>query len=639
MAAITWSIISLVAISCKQSVIYVSVNGNNTSSGIKTSPVASIQTAIELSHKSGIKRIQIQKGDYYDVAVVLSQQDSGLIIAGEAGSKVRLFGGKVLNGLEKTGIFLEATVPESVLKDLDFRILIVNDSLCERARLPRTGAFNHLSEWNYQWQSSQGGWAKKPNETDLRTLYYNPRDIGPWLDVNNAELTVFHAWDDSYVGLSGIDTVIRKLTFSNSATHPAGAFASWAGPKTHQYIIWNIREGMTHPGQWYVDRTNRKIVYWPKTGEVSENIQVLIPTQTHIFEIGKNTSGIILENLQLFCSGGPIVNSGYGTENITGAIVADKVRNFSLKKIIIKNVAGWAVKLNGSNISIADCEFSFTGAGGLNYNGGHISIERCGIHDVGKLYFGAVGIMGGGNSNRVSHCELYNIPYCAINSLGNQSVAEYNLIYNFKQSMVDGGAIYGGDDSTTYRYNAVIAPKGNKVEGWTYYFDELADNSSMENNLAVNTLVPVHCHMAGPLILRNNVFIDEKQQTISYSLCSDLTFSGNILVAGEILFSGPTGEKGPIKKESLNTVFQRYFDCNGIVKFEGNKLLADTVIHDVLHIYSPIRREGFRFGYTQWTKNSESRKTWYARIPEGFNETGYRNNFRKIYTQMTGIGD
>ena len=442
MAIITWIIISLTTFSCKQSVIYVSVNGNNNSSGIKTSPVATIQAAIELSRKSGIKKIQIQKGDYFDVSVVLNQQDSGLSIAGEAGNKVRLFGGKVLNGLKQTGTFLEAPVPESVLKDLDFRILIVNNSLCERARLPQTGAFNHMSEWPYQWQSSQGGWAKKTSETDLRTLYYNPRDIGPWLDVHNAELTVFHAWDDSYVVLSGIDTVNRKLTFSNSATHPAGAFASWAGPKTHQYIIWNIREGMTLPGQWYVDRTNRKIVYWPKTGERPENIQVLVPIQTHIFEIEKNTSGIMLENLQLSCSGGPIVNSGYGTENVTGAIVADKVRNFSLKKIIIKNVAGWAVKLNGSNISITDCEFSFTGAGGLNYNGRHISVERCGIHDTGKLYFGAVGIMGGGNYNQVSHCELYNIPYFAINGLGNQSVAEYNLIYSFKQSMVDGGAIY-----------------------------------------------------------------------------------------------------------------------------------------------------------------------------------------------------
>jgi len=308
-----------------------------------------------------------------------------------------------------------------------------------------------------------------------------------------------------------------------------------------------------------------------------------------------------------------------------------------LKNLVVKNVAGWAVKVTGSNISVTDCEFSFTGAGGLSYNGDHILVERCGIHDMGKLYFGAVGIMGGGHFNTVSHCELYNIPYCAINSLGNQSVAEYNLIYNFKQTMVDGGAIYGGDDSTTYRNNAVIAPKGNTVEGWTYYFDELADNSTMENNLAVNTLVPVHHHMAGPLTIRNNIFIDENEQTISYPLCSDLTFTGNTLVAKEIIFSGPTGEKGDTKKESLNAVFQRYFDCNGVVKFEGNQFFADTVMHDVLHVYSPIRREPFKYDTAQWTKNPDSRKSWYTKIPEGFDETGFRNNFRQIYSQMTGV--
>jgi hypothetical protein len=308
-----------------------------------------------------------------------------------------------------------------------------------------------------------------------------------------------------------------------------------------------------------------------------------------------------------------------------------------LKNIVVKNVAGWAVKVTGSNISVTDCEFSFTGAGGLSYNGKHILVERCGIHDLGKLYFGAVGIMGGGHFNTVSHCELYNIPYCAINSLGNQSVAEYNLIYNFKQTMVDGGAIYGGDDSTTYRNNAVLAPKGNTVEGWTYYFDELADNSTMEGNLAVNTIVPVHHHMAGPLTIRNNIFIDESHQEISYPLCSDLAFTGNILVAGEILFSGPTGEKGDTKKESLNAVFQRYFDCNGVVKFEGNRFFADTVMHDVLHVYSPIRRESFKYDTAQWTKKPESRKTWYAKIPEGFDETGYRKNFREVYSKMTGV--
>jgi hypothetical protein len=68
-------------------------------------------------------------------------------------------------------------------------------------------------------------------------------------------------------------------------------------------------------------------------------------------------------------------------------------------------------------------------------------------------------------------------------------------------------------------------------------------------------------------------------------------------------------------------------------------MFADTVLHDVLHIYSPIRREPFRYADGQWTKNPEVRKTWYTKIPNGFDETGYRNNFRQVYSKMTEVGE
>jgi hypothetical protein len=60
-------------------------------------------------------------------------------------------------------------------------------------------------------------------------------------------------------------------------------------------------------------------------------------------------------------------------------------------------------------------------------------------------------------------------------------------------------------------------------------------------------------------------------------------------------------------------------------------------MHDVLHVYSPIRREPFKYDTAKWTKNTDTRKSWYTKIPEGFDETGYRGNFRQIYTEMTGV--
>lgn len=625
-------------VSCKQSTIYVAINGSDSNPGTKSQPVATVQKAIEISRHSGLKQILITEGEYFDVSVTITEADSGLHISGESEKSVRLMGGIIYGDWQQNGDWLEALVPDSLWPELDFRILIVNDTLRDRARLPEKGAFNHKNEWPHQWQSSQGGWSQKPTNDDLTTLFYDTADIGLWLDVKNAELTIFHAWDDSYVGLAGIDTVNHSLRFSNQATHPAGAYASWAGEKTHQYIVWNIKEGMKRPGQWYIDRTNRKIVYWPFAYEKAGDLKIMIPIQNHIFEIKDNASGITIENLQLSCSGAPVSNTGYATVNITGAVLAGKVKNLVLKNLSVKNVAGWAVKTRGADVKISDCEFSYTGAGGLYMTGDHITVERCGIHDLGKLYFGAVGIYGTGNYNTISHCELYNIPYCAINGIGKHSVAEYNLIYNFKQTMVDGGAIYMyGGDSTIYRHNAVLAPKGNKTEGWTYYFDELSVNCNMDNNLAVNTIVPVHHHMADKITITNNLFIDEGHQKISYPLCSNLSFSGNTFIADEILFSGPTGEIGKTPKESLNAVFQKYYECNGIVQFEGNQLYAEKVIHDILHVYNLVRKEDFSYNESQQIADKAKRENLRSKLPEAFFETGYRGNFKEVYEKMTGV--
>lgn len=621
--------------SCTQSAIYVSENGGDKNAGTKSQPLASLQAAIELARNSSIKKILVTEGNYYNVSVKLAEEDSGIHISGEAGKNVRLFGGIFIENWEKNGPWFEAQIPDSILPTLDFRILIVNDTLRQRARLPELGAYTHKNIWPHEWQSSQGGWSKVPTKDELTTLYYNPADIGSWLDVKNAELTVFHAWDDSYVAISEIDTVKHILKFANEATHPPGAFASWAGEKTHQYILWNIKEGMAKPGQWYVDRSKRKIVYWPFPHENVSTLKTMIPTQNHLFRIEKNTSGITLENLELSCVGAPISNTGYATYNIIGALVADQVKNLTLKNIQVENVAGWALKLTGSDISISDCEFSATGAGGIFFKGDHIRVERCGIHDLGKLYFGAVGIMGEGLNNLISHCELYNIPYCAINGLGKKSIAEYNLIYDFKQMMVDGGAIYiYGGDSTVYRNNAVFFKKGNKTEGLSYYFDELSVNCIMEKNLAINTLVPVHHHMASDLTIRDNIFIDEEIQKISYPLCSNLSVMGNVFIAPQIRFSGPNGEIGPTKKESLNAVFQKYYDCNGIIKFEENQLFSDSVQHDVLHVYNTFRKGEFTPGKNQIVTDSSS-KAWVEKLPELFSETGYRKNFDAVFKRMT----
>ena len=183
-------LISFSFFSCNQTTIYVAVNGSDSNPGTKSQPVATVQKAVEISRTSAIKSIVIKEGDYFDVSVLITKADSGLHISGQPGKSVRLMGGIIFGDWQKKGDWLEAQVPDSLWPDLDFRILIVNDTLRDRARLPETGAFNHKNEWPHQWQSSQGGWSVKPTYNDLTTLYYDPEYIGSWLDVKNAETAI-----------------------------------------------------------------------------------------------------------------------------------------------------------------------------------------------------------------------------------------------------------------------------------------------------------------------------------------------------------------------------------------------------------------------------------------------------------------
>ena len=624
----------LLFVSCTRSAIYVTSKGDDKNFGTRSKPVASIDRAVEISRLSKAKKIIVGEGSYYDVSVTLTPVDSGLIISGEQGEKVLLNGGKALTNWTNEGDWFVADVPGSRNRSWDFRILIVNDSLRPRARLPETGGFLHQTKWPYSWQSSQGGWSKKPTVEELTTLIYNPDDLGSWLDVRNAELTVFHMWNDSYVGLQSMDTIKHSVTFSSPASHPAGAWGTTGSENAgSRYIVWNIREGMKHPGQWYLDRSKEKLFYWPYAYEKISDFKAFIPDRNQIILLEKGVRNITLENLDLSCANAPMAR----TTNLDGAILAPGISHLAIRDVNIKNVAGCGIRINGSDISVTDCEIAFTGTTGINYRGKNIHIERCGIHDMGNLLFGAVGINGAGEHNIISHCELYNIPYCAINGVGSGSVAEYNLIYNFKLVMKDGGGIYCfTGDSTIYRHNAVLLDRGNNtIEGRSFYFDEMSKNCIMENNLAVNTLYPVHLHMANETIIRNNIFIDQSYQGINYRLSSNARFYGNTFVADTISFNGPVGEPFSDKeKKSLNPVFLKYDGANGITEFQNNILVSQKTLQRVQRVYSTNRIEDFNLRDSRHVSGLKERNLLQSTIPEGFGQSGYRNNFSEIFIKL-----
>ena len=542
------------AIGAKAGTYFVAVNGNDSWSGRISKPnvsrtdgpLATLEAACKAARRLGTqqsRRVVVQGGEYFlDKPLILTDRDAGLSIESASGAKVCLYGGRKVVGWKRDGEkFYSAKLPGVKDKSWDFRALVVNERFCRRARLPEKGYFKHLSSFNVPWMSSTGGgWKRKPTNEELTTLKYRPEDIGPWLDVNNAEVTVYHMWDESLVGLSAIDTKSGTLTFASPSGHPPGAFG------VKKYVVWNVREGMTRQGQWYLDRTAGKLVYWPLPGEDMAKAVVFAPTIESIIRIqgtrDRPASDITVRGLTLSVTTTPLEAGGFGAGKFEGAIFITSAQNCRLFGLEIVNVGGQGIKASGGALRIERCDVHHTGACGIKCSGTSNVVVDNHIHDVGLTYPSAIALQGGGRDCEISHNEIYETPYTAINWGGQNNHIEHNLIYHAMQELHDGAGIYCfAGKGLILRGNFIrdIIDTGGYGAS-AYYLDERSEKCLVEGNLSVGIIRPSHNHMAKNNTIRNNVFISDADARLTFPKSSNYTVEKNIICAkGNILLENP----------------------------------------------------------------------------------------------------
>jgi hypothetical protein len=533
---------------------FVAVTGNDSWSGRLPEPNAdrtdgpcvSLAAACRAARQEGTDRprkVIIQAGQYFlDKPLELNADDAGLTIESAPGADVCLYGGRKVTGWEKDGEkFYSVALPGAKDKKWDFRALVVNGRFCRRARLPEEGFFEHLSSFDVPWMSTTGGgWKRKPTSEELTTMKYRPEDIGPWLDVNNAEVTIYHMWDESLVGLKAMDAEKQILTFTSPSGHPPGAFG------VKKYVIWNIREGMTRPGQWYLDRTVGKLVYWPLPGEDMADAEVFAPTIESIIRIRGTRENpardITIRGLTLSVTTTPLEAGGFGAGRFDGAVSLASDENCRLIGLEIVNVGGQGIKASGDRLRIERCHVHNAGACGIRCQGAEAVVADNHIHDVGLTYPSAIALQGGGRDCLISHNEIHDCPYTAINCGGQRNRIEHNLIFHAMKELHDGGGIYcfaGKDLVLRGNFIRDIIDTGGYGAS-AYYLDERSENCLVEGNLSVGILRPSHNHMAKGNTIRNNVFISDADARITFPRSSDYTFERNVMCAkGQIVVENP----------------------------------------------------------------------------------------------------
>ncbi|MFH0983712.1 MAG: right-handed parallel beta-helix repeat-containing protein [Planctomycetota bacterium] len=552
---------------------FVAVDGSDGSPGTKAKPFATLTKARDAARLAGAgqaRRITVRGGKYYDVALALGPQDSGLTIGAAPGEQPILYGGRLVKGWEQDGEkFYAAKLPGVKEGTWDFRTLIVDGKLRPRARLPKTGAFKHLNDSNVQWNRERGCLWPVPTEEQMTTMNYKEGDLGEWLDVRNAEITVYHNWDESFVGVKALDAKKRVVTFANRCSIPPGAYGH--APKAHDYVVWNVREGMHEPGQWYLDRTAGRVVYRPRPDEDINKLTVIAPMVESVIRLAGDKDhpvhDVTIKGLTLNATTTPLRSPGWACRAYQGAVEAEWIRACRFVDLNIQGAGGQGLRIrNGERNLIAGCIIRDTGAGGIYLIDGveeQVTDNRVG--GVGRVYASAVGIGVASHcdytaypaihgdkwklshDNAILHNEVFDTPYCGIEFGGLRNRIEKNLIRDVMQVLNDGAAVYGQGSGHVIRGNIARGIPGGKLAA-AYYPDELNDDCVVEENLAVDCAWPSHNHKSKNLTIRNNVFVNAKGDI----KITTPTARGAIVLEKNIIYAaGAISIEGATWKENL----------------------------------------------------------------------------------------
>ena len=561
---------------------HVSQHGDDSFTGAAEKPVKTLEKALELARtQTGSRTIQIEKGVYEDVSVTLDSRDSGLTLRAEGHTS--LCGGRSVTGWTKcTDGSYKTNLPADI--PLDFRLITVNGRLCERARFPEEGLLEYKSKFTSKWMStSAGGWDIKPTLEQLTTLEYDPANIDADFNWQNADLTVFHRWDDSMAGIIAHEPDKHLFRLASPLTHPPGSF------ERNTYIIWNTQEGMA-PGKWRVDRQEGVLYYMPLSNEDMPQLKVIVPTHNSIIDLEGKINDLTVEGLGFIATSSPTTACGFGTADMTGAVNSTAIlSNCTFRNLTFTGLSCWGINLNrdkeqahaqgddktnieplgNKNVIVENCTITDVGGGGIQLIGNSGCVVRNNkVTRAGRIYFSAIGIYT--SDCDIIENDLWDLPYSGICSGGGKKGARVcgNRVSNVLKLLNDGAGIY-----VTFCDDGIMS--GNFVENipsedrsWQrhgLYIDEQANGWVAEGNITMNCPSAFLSHMnyKGGNIIRNNVFACHNGDLmLTFIRCEDHKLEGNTFHAkGTITFAG---SKGVVTQYENNRVYSAEAKINHV---------------------------------------------------------------------------
>ncbi|MBW8324281.1 MAG: right-handed parallel beta-helix repeat-containing protein [Prolixibacteraceae bacterium] len=371
--------------------IYVSAKGNNANSGMKNSPVKTLEKAKDLILKSRQQEkeskitVFIEDGIYpLDKPFVLTSKESGtekypVVIKASGEAKPVFTGSRELKKwqvlkdqakLKKLSVGAKSKVYVTELKDAGITDLGNPIEPGKRPELFCNGDLQTLARWPnsdfakaglVKGQTQLPPTFKNRKGTKEGIFEYSDNRQNRWADEKEVYLGGYWFWDwaDEFQKVSKIDTLLKTL-------YLAEPYHRYGYKDSLRYFGVNLFCEIDEPGEWYLDRTDGQLYWYPPVGVNPEKAQVTLSVFNAPFMVElKNCSNVTLQGLTFQESRGSAVS------------IAD-----------------------GKNCQIKDCRFQRFGRDGIHIaeGSGH-GISGCLIRTLG---FRGIEMKGGDRKNLVA---------------------------------------------------------------------------------------------------------------------------------------------------------------------------------------------------------------------------------------------
>ena len=459
----------------------------------------------------------------------LGAQDSGeaqdrIIYRAYENEKPVLTGGRAITGfVPYQGEILKADVGAQGLKGIYFRQLFFDDQRQILARYPNLDPHNpYGGGWAYADGKPFSMYKDVPGESK-RLLHYKAADARSWSHPEEGEVFVYprYDWWNNIEEIKSVDPAGRTITLAGDC--------SYAIRPNDRYYVQNLFEELDSPGEWYLDRRDWTLYFWPPAplaGKV-----VAAPALRTLLELGPGTTHVTFRGFTFECCGGTAIVLTGTSDCIVAASVVRNAGDYHGSGISIQG--GFRNGVVGNDISqIGASGISIDGGDRITLTPGDNYADNNYIHHVGLDYKQGVGIYLAGCGNRASHNLIHDGPRFGIQFAGNKMVVEYNHIRDVSLETSDTGAIYtGGRDwlgarGSVVRYNDLenihgfgqSDDKGGvRYLAWGIYLDDNTGGVDVFGNIIARCASAcLHVHNGRDNLVQNNVFVDGGDQQIQY---------------------------------------------------------------------------------------------------------------------------